>query len=638
MRTSKKLDPRLRRLVASRETLVSMETAVGHGEIISMSSGHAASTLNKRVLIELNETISASEALEKKWTHVAGNIYTASVALDRLELLAEEKEVESIEAGRKWYPMLDTSLSEAKIDFVHTGLGGVTARTGAGVVVGIIDFGMDFTLDDFRSPDGTTRLAFLWDQIIEAHAGESCPTNFPYGVEYTADDINDALSNADPFSVVRHNPGPASHGTHVAGTAAGNGRSKDAEFAEGKYVGAAPGATIIFVQPNSSDQNSSFTDSSNVADAVAYIYEKAAELGLPCVINMSLGQNGGSHDGESLVERAIDRLLESSRRAFVSAAGNEHVWRGHASGNLAPGDTRSLSWKVGGGMPVPGGGATGTGRDRTPSEMEIWYSSRDRFRVTITDPNDVSSQPLEPGQDPIFENLNNDTNVFVDSERFTIFNGDSRIYIQLEPSNAGNSVTRGVWTVTVEALESTSGRFDAWIERDLRDPDNNFADQSFFVGTDFDPVQTLGTPATTRRALAIANYDHRTQALNDSSSRGPTRSNMNKPEIAAPGTEILASHSLGGRPGPGGILFPMRVGKSGTSMSAPHVTGGIALLMEENSGLSSSQITKLLIATSEHPDRSHGFDAAWGYGRLNIRHALALLRNPNQPALGGGPS
>ena len=524
MKTSKKLDPRLRRLVAASATTVSMEGAVEHGELIPMGSSRAASSLNKRVLIEVNDTISADQAAESDWTHVSGNIYTASITLDQLEKLATDQRVESIEAGRKWYPMLNTSLSETKIDTVHAGFAGETGRTGAGVLVGIIDFGLDFTLDDFRNPDGTTRLAFLWDQSVQAIAGEAQPANFPYGVEYDTNTINQALADPDPFSIIRHDPGPASHGTHVAGTAAGNGRSADGDFAAGQFVGAAPDATLIFVQPNSADQDTSFTDSSNVADAVAYVFEKAAELQMPCVINMSLGQNGGSHDGESLVERAIDRLLEPNRRAFVSAAGNEHVWRGHASGDLASGDVRNLAWKVGGGMPVPGGGTTGIGRDRTPSEMEIWYSSRDRFRVIVTDPNGVSSPPLDPGQDSIFERVNADTNAFIDSERFTILNGDSRIYIQLEPANAGNSVTRGVWTVSIEALESADGHFDAWIERDARDPSNSFADQSFFVGTDFDPVRTLGTPATTRRALAVANYDHRTLAPNDSSSRGPNAS------------------------------------------------------------------------------------------------------------------
>ena len=90
MKTSKKLDPRLRRLIAASATTVSMEGAVEHGELIPMGSSRTASSLNKRVLIEVNDTISADQAAESDWTHVSGNIYTASITLDRLEKLATE--------------------------------------------------------------------------------------------------------------------------------------------------------------------------------------------------------------------------------------------------------------------------------------------------------------------------------------------------------------------------------------------------------------------------------------------------------------------------------------------------------------------------------------------------------------------
>lgn len=631
MRDRKKLDPRLLRLMAGQDQREMMSMAIERGEVAASIETPTAAQITKRVLIELKSSEIIDELQNVALSHVSGNIYSATVALSDLADLEQAREVDAIEAGRRWYPMLDTSLSETRADIVHTGSGTVTGRTGENVIVGIIDFGFDFTLDDFRNADGSSRAAFLWDQGLVPQPGEAQPSDFPYGTEYSRADIDAALDSGNPFQAIRHDPGFASHGTHVASTAAGNGSSNDVDFQAGRFIGAAPNATIIFVQPNSGDQSTSFTDSSNVADAVAYIFSKAQELRMPCVINMSLGQNGGSHDGESIVERAIDRLVEPSGRAFVSAAGNEHVWRGHASGTLAQGDTRTLRWKVGGGMPVPSGGSTGTGVDRTPSEMEIWYSSRDRFRVTLTDPLGNTATPVEPDGTPLFVQLNATTKVFVDSERFTTLNGNSRIYIEIEPAGFGQSVTPGEWRVQIEALESADGRFDAWIERDARDPTNNFADQSFFVGGDFDPVSTLGTPATTRRALAVANYDHRLLAPNDSSSRGPTRTGIHKPEIAAPGTGVIAACSLGGRPDGNGGSHPMRVSKSGTSMAAPHVAGIVALLFEEMPDLSAAQAATLLRATADNPDGNTGFDISWGYGRINAQRALALLRNPNQP-------
>ena len=262
---------------------------------------------------------------------------------------------------------------------------------------------------------------------------------FGYGVEYTADDIDEAVKAADPFSVVRHQPEPESHGTHVAGIAAGNGRSGDATFPAGTFVGAAPEATVVFVQPDTTDEEGSFTDSTHVAETIAYVFDKAVALGLPCVVNMSLGQNGGSHDGESVVEQAVDRLLEGEGRAFVHAAGNEHVWRGHASGQLATGVTRTLNWKVGGGLTsqLP------PGSDRTLNELEIWYSPRDLLHVRLVSPTGESTVVVRPGETEVHDFADGNS-AFVDSERFSVLNGDGRVYLAVARGTAPR-VASGVW-------------------------------------------------------------------------------------------------------------------------------------------------------------------------------------------------
>ncbi|MEE9587168.1 MAG: S8 family peptidase [Hyphomicrobiaceae bacterium] len=636
----KNLDPRLRRIVYTKDRAERVREDVARDVVTGTETDISPDVVTKRVLVELSSEKLPDDFSNLNWVQVVGRIFTVDVPLAQLEQLAARPEVEFVEAGRKWFPLLDSSLDATHATQVHNPIDGSNGLDGNNVIVGIIDFGLDFTLDDFRDANGDTRIAFLWDQFLTPQHPEQSPVGFNYGVEYDATDLNQALQSANPFAEVRHQPPPSAHGTHVAGITVGNGRSNDAQFPADQFVGAAPGATIIFVQPNTSDQSSSFTDSSNVADAAAYIFAKANELNMPCVINMSLGQNGGSHDAESIVERAIDRLLEPARRVFVSAAGNEHIWRGHASGALAAGATRTLSWKVGGGLPLPGGGQLPEQVDRTNNEMEIWYSSRDRFRVRVRDPDGNVTNWLAPGEPPILLNdIGSGTEVFIDSERFTVLNGDARIYIELSPKGFPQNVTNGVWDVEIEALDAPDGAFDAWIERDARDPDNRFADQSFFMGADFDAIRTLGTPATTRRALAVANYNHGTVAPSNSSSRGRTRDLRNKPELAAPGTGIVASNSLGGRPdpdGPAGSVLPMRVSKSGTSMAAPHVSGIAAMLFEANPNLSAAQMSGLLIATADMPAGVVPFDRAWGYGRVHAAQALALLRDPNQSGQGGG--
>lgn len=611
------LDPRLRRLVHALNDpnrLADLRVSQVGARDGSLPEDGPPIT---RILVRASSPPPTEAVPHTRWARIVDGIYAVQAPIAELETLAEHPQVRFVEAARLIAPQLVTSVPETRADRLHVAAPVRPALTGAGVVVGIIDFGLDYTLDDFIRPDGTTRIAFLWDQSLTPQPGEAPPAGFSRGVEYHADAINAALNAPDPFLVVRHEPEPASHGTHVAGTAAGNGRS-----AAGRHIGAAPDATIIYVQPDTAGAAGSFTDSVAVAEAISYIYAKATELRLPCVVNMSLGQNGGSHDGESIVEQAIDRLLEVPGRAFVHAAGNEHTWRGHASGTLAQGAVRALRWRTGGGLPVSGGQLP-AGPDRTVNEMEIWYSPRDELHVRLISPSGEATAVVTPGQTETHD-FTGGNNAFIDSERFAPLNGEARIYLAVDRGTA-TRVAAGEWQVEVRAVQVKSGRFDAWIERDARDSANRFADQSFFAGTDFDPVMTLGTPATSRRGISVANYDHVTVAPNSSSSRGRTRDGRDKPEIAAPGTNIVSSCAMGGRPDGAGGVHPMRTTMSGTSMSAPHVAGIVALLLELDPALSAPQIRKALMASANPPPGVTVFDEAWGYGRVDAEEAVQLL-------------
>lgn len=622
------LDPRLKRLCSSLKLPVRLKQDLDRGFLTAAVATEAAlpepEELTKRVLVLLDRETIPSGFEDLYWTPIIDRTYTVAVPISRIEELGRHADVKFVEAGRRLVPMLDTSVAETRADLLGPAPLGLR---GAGVIVGVIDVGgLDYTLDDFRNADGTTRVAFLWDQRIQPVQGEQAPAGFGYGVEYTAATINQALNQPNPFQRVRHRSEPASHATHVTSIAAGNGRSGDADFPAGRFVGVAPEATIVFVEAGPEGNLGSFTDSVRVADAIAYVYRKAQELGLPCVINMSLGQNGGSHDGESVVERAIDRLAETPGRAFVLAGGNEHVFRGHASGTLATGQSRTLRWKFGGRLPLPGGGVLPAGQgDRTSNELEIWYSSRDRLRVSLASPDGQVVGPVEPGS-TLDRTLTGGVSVFIDSVRFAPLNGDNQIYIEVSPP-PGVAIPEGTWEVRLEAIASRVGRFDAWIERDARDPNNRFADQSFFVGNDFDPTMTLGTPSTGRRSIAVANYNHRTESPEDSSGRGTTRDGRPKPEIAAPGTDILAAHAQGGRTrsaSQGGGVWPMRTPKTGTSMASPHVAGIVALLLQRNPRLTIEQIRKMLIASTREASGISGFDIAWGFGRIDAQGAVDL--------------
>ena len=136
---------------------------------------------------------------------------------------------------------------------------------------------------------------------------------------------------------------------------------------------------------------------------------------------------------------------------------------------------------------------------------------------------------------------------------------------------------------------------------------------------------TLGTPATSRRGISVANYDHVAVAPSSSSSRGRTRDGRDKPEVAAPGTNIVSSCAMGGRLDGAGDVHPMRTTMSGTSMAAPHVAGIVALLLQLDPTLSGAQLRKVLLASANVPGGVAPFDVAWGYGRVDAVAAARLL-------------
>jgi subtilisin family serine protease len=332
----KSLDPRLARMATRGDDSAAARWMSG------LAAATPAMPNGARVLVMLASEDSAGVLSPYQPARLHERLYTATVPLGRLDWLANHPDVLFVEAGRQLGEHLETSAPEIGVDKVWPPSPPGLGFDGKGVVVGIIDYGLDVCLADFADAQGT-RVAFMWDQsLVPVGASEASPANFPYGVEYDKTAINAARAVGRlPNQHVRHEPRPGSHGTHVAGIAASNGSST------ASHKGMAPAATIVFVQPAPTDTEGSLTDSVRVADAIAYVFQKARELRMPCVINMSLGQNGGSHDGESLVERAIDAMVAEQGRAFVCAAGNEHVWAGHAEGMLQLGMDVSLEWVMG---------------------------------------------------------------------------------------------------------------------------------------------------------------------------------------------------------------------------------------------------------------------------------------------------
>jgi subtilisin family serine protease len=536
-----------------------------------------------------------TEALEKAGLEihsVAGDVVTGRIALSAVAELAALPEVEQVEAARAMQPELDLAIVESRANLVHTGPPG---RRGAGVIVGICDTGCDFTHQSFRRPDGTSRILFLWDQGLARRAGENAPAGFGYGVEYTNAQINAALAAANPFNAVRHRD-RGGHGTHVTGIAAGDGSAPGQGRPGGTFVGVAPEADIIVVA-NATNGAEGLGTSASTLDAVNYMFQRAGDLSRPCVVNMSLGDNLGPHDGTSLLERGLDNLLGGPGRAFVKSAGNAAAARIHAEGNVVSGGTQDVRFN----QPAGDAGA---------NQIDLWYRGGDTFRVSVIDPAGNTVGPVNVGTATTF-NLPGGNTVRIDHRNADPFNGDRRVFMIFAPGAMG-TMRAGNWTIRLAGVASpTGGRFDAWIQRGAVVPQ--------FLPPHESPARTISTPGTAREVITAANYVTRgagVGSLANSSSRGPTRDGRAAPTIAAPGMLII---SADGESSSGDPYRPA----GGTSMAAPHVAGTIALMFQKKGNQTQSDIRACLESSARRDAQTGPVpNTAWGAGKLDANAAV----------------
>ncbi len=473
-------------------------------------------------------------------------------------------------------------------------------ETGRGVVVGVCDWGLDFTHANFRNADGTTRLQALWDQRGENDPLAPAPYN--YGRLLTRSAINAALNNLDPFASLDYDPASAdptrtgAHGTHVADIVAGNRREPGSE------VGLATESDIVFVHLAAPqlDEVANLGDSVGMLEGLDFIRQQAA--GRPCVLHLSAGKTGGPHCGNTLLERAVDAMLKQPGIVLVQSVGNYAHTAMHAHARVGPDQRHVLDWLT-------------PRNDRTPNELEIWYSGQDVFDVTLIAPNGREfSAPLD--------------------NRAQIGDGASvwgNLYHRLHEPNSGlnhiviylyTAAPSGRWRVVLHGHEVVDGRLHAWIERDA-----SGRYQSRFPRSQASSRYTTNTICNSFRAIAVGAYDatQPDRPPTRFSSRGPTADGRQKPEVAAPGYRIRAARSMpkGGWQGGSKLVV-----KSGTSMAAPWVSGTVALMMAAaGRPLTIHEIRAALIGTADpHSGPSGRSSTRLGYGYLNVAAAVDAAR------------
>jgi len=582
-----KLDPRLRHLLRQ-AALTSAAEAVS-----------LAPTPRVEVLVRcapdasLAGLVAAGLRLHSS-TRGAYLVAAGDVDLQTLETLPEQPGVLEIEASRRMLADCDLSRAATGVDRLHRA---EVPQRGAGVIVGIIDSGIDFTHPAFRRAEGSSRILFLWDQGGRADGQAAVP----YGVEYTKAQLDAALAGPDPLQVVPHRD-IGGHGTHVAGIAAGGGGPG------GAFTGMAPDADLIFVAYR--PEADTLGRSARALAAFSYIAQRAQ--GRPVAINMSQGMNGGGHSGETALETGLDDLLRTPGLIAVKSAGNEGDWRVHAGGRVPDGGMVTLS-------------LLSESRNNLDDVLEIWFDGGDGISVAVRPPGGVPTAFVAPGESGEFQTAPGN-GVSIASDRDASDTGDTRVTIILNSGQA-SFIQPGTWSVLLRGDAVEDGRFDAWIERTARD--QGLGEQSQFTEASADPSRTISIPGTARRIITVASYVTRPLPglgaplgqISTFSSRGPTRYGAQKPEIAAPGESIVAARSSASRlpEDPDEWHTPML----GTSMAAPHVTGAAALLLGVRPDLTCEQLKQILVRTS----RRDGFaasapDNAWGSGKIDMTGAI----------------
>ena len=481
---------------------------------------------------------------------------------------------------------------------------------GEDVLIGIIDVGgFDFAHADFLDDNGDTRFVGIWDQ---GGTFREPPKGFSYGSHLTAERLQRALAaqgggGLPAVELERQSQRvPGSHATHVASIAAGrSGVCPRAKIA---------GVLVSLPLPDEEREARrwTFSDASRIVDAIEYLYALAASLSLPVSINISLGTNGGAHDGSNGPCRWIDSSLSVPGRAITVAAGNAGQEAGvtpddlgwmmgriHTMGRIqSRGLDVDLEWIV-----------VGDGiADVSENELEVWYDAQDRVTVSVQPPG--SHEWFTVGPREYIENrrLDNGTVMSIYSELYHPTNGDNYIAIYLSPNlnpDTFSPVTGGVWKVRLHGDEIRSGRFHAWIERDdpmeldRREHLRAFRFPSFFSRTSNVDSHSIGSLACAHRVVGVANLDVSNGRMNVSSGQGPTRDERDKPDIAAPGTDIVAANGFDAE--------HEWVSMTGTSMASPYVCGVLGLMLGGRRTLNAAQCQGILKRTAR-PLPSHGYE------------------------------
>ena len=468
---------------------------------------------------------------------------------------------------------------------------------GQGVLIGLLDTGIDYTNPVFQYADKTTKIAAIWDQTIFS---DQHPKGIYYGTEYSRDQINEALQSNNPLALVPTTD-DIGHGTMLAGIAAGN------EVPEHDFYGVAPDAELIVVKLKQAKkylrefflipEGVPCYQENDILFALEYLTMTAINMNRPMAICIALGTSQGAHDGRGTLSGYLSLIAEYIGVGVVVAAGNEGNARRHYFGRIDPAigyDAVELS----------------VGEGEKGFSMELWGDSPGVFSIDIQTPTGEYIPRIIPILDEsrevsfIFEQ----TVILIDFQSIESQSGDQLILLRFQ------NPAPGIWKFNVYGRTNLNIGFHIWL------PMNKFiSDNTFFVRSD--PYVTILSLGNAVVPVTVTAYNHEDDSLYYNASRGYTRTGEIKPDIAAPGVNIIS-------PIPGGEFSAV----TGTSASAAFTAGVAAMLLEwailrGNKLNINTTDMKIFMIRGARRDASMNYpNRDWGYGILDVYNIFDTLR------------
>lgn len=537
-------------------------------------------------------------------TRLLGGYAIALLPEEMVESFLGQQGILYAELPQKIYKAVELGRASSCISNRSSAVNAPDNLTGKGVLVGIIDSGIDYTHPDFCKEDGTTRIAALWDQGLE---GGVPPDGYPIGTLFTRKQINEVLQAGQEEKRPGLIPGAdvSGHGTHVAGIAAGNGNASG-----GRYRGVAFESELLVVKLEEVRSGSTLVSgTARLMEAVDFCIRYAIQQNQPLALNLSYGTGEGAHNGRSLLETYLDMAGTMAKCVICVGTGNDGIGRKHAGGRLREDETLELELAI-------------EGREQS-LELELWSNYPDRFTVELEAPS---------GESTMFR--------YGEGEKITAF-GSAFLYSATgKTARLGNAETEGLWSaptiyqnlselrISITALREqlgigvwkirllperiVDGSFDVWILRGTESTNSGFVEP--------DSYRTLTIPSTAEGVISVGAYDFGNLQVALFSGRGTAReTGRMKPDLVAPGVEIVSC-------APGGGYTE----KTGTSMATPFVTGGAALLMEwgivrgNDPFLYGEKLREyLLFGAVRLPDEEYPNPLS-GWGRLCVNDSLPV--------------